>query len=346
MSSAQTRAFGSGSPSKRRKRLRRLAFRLVIIGVLIVAAYLGVTHYRARDYLSYFREHKGRLVSSVESPPEPRGDGAIHRVTLKNDRGLEVDAFVKIPRASAAPRAAIVTLGGFRGGVHALEYLEDTGDFIVLAMDYPYEGRRSKLSTWEILRQVPAMRRAALDTPSATMLGVDYLYQRPDVDRDRIVLIGGSLGALFAPAVAAADDRITALALLFGGGDLFTLIDANLPLPALVRRPVAWGLSAVVSPLEPLKYIGRVAPRPVFMLNSTGDPRIPAPCSRLLQTAAGEPKTVRWIDKGHVHVRDKNFRQDIIVAVQAWLADIGYVAAAEFSASFAETLPGTFGKEA
>jgi fermentation-respiration switch protein FrsA (DUF1100 family) len=247
-------------------------------------------------------------------------------VTLQNDRGLKVDAFVKIPRASATPRAAIVTLGGLRGGVRALEYLEDTGDFIVLAMDYPFEGRRSDLSAWELLRQVPAMRRAALDTPSATMLGVDYLYQRPDVDRDRIVLIGGSLGALFAPAVAAADDRITALALLFGAGDLFTLVDANLPLPALVRRPAAWGLSAVVSPLEPLKYIGRVAPRPVFMLNSTGDRRMPDRCSRLLQTAAEEPKTVRWIDTGHVHVRDKNFRRDVLMAVQAWLADIGYVA--------------------
>jgi hypothetical protein len=52
------------------------------------------------------------------------------------------DAFVKIPRGEAAPRAAIVTLGGLRGGVRALEYVEDTGEFIVLAMDYPFEGRR------------------------------------------------------------------------------------------------------------------------------------------------------------------------------------------------------------
>jgi dienelactone hydrolase len=317
------------SLAARRKRIRRLAFRLAVIGILIVAGYMGVAHYRARDYLSYFRDHKGRLVTSVESPSEPRGDGALHRVTLQNDRGLVVDAFVKVPRAAAAPRAAIVTLGGLRGGVHALEYVEDTGEFIVLAMDYPFKGGRASLSTWELLRQFTAMRRAALDTPSATMLGVDYLYQRPDVDRDRIILVGGSLGALFAPAVAAADERITALALLFGAGDLFTLIDANLPLPDLVRQPVAWGLSVVVSPLEPLKYIGRVAPRPVFMLNSTGDPRIPYRCSRLLQTAAGEPKTVRWIDTGHVHVQHKNFQQDVLVAVKGWLAEIGYIAAAE-----------------
>lgn len=329
MRSAPARAIGSGSPSRRGKRIRRLAFRLAVAGVLTLAVCIGVAHYRARDYLSYCREHKGRLVSSAESPPEPRGDGTLHRVTLRNDRGLKVDAFVKIPRASAAPRAAIVTLGGLRSGVHVLEYVEDTGDVIVLAMDYPFEGRRSGLSTWEFLRLVPAMRRAVLDTPSATMLGVDYLYQRPDVDRNRIVLVGGSLGALFAPAVAAADDRITALALLFGAGDLSTLFDANLTLPVIVRRPVAWGLSAAVSPLEPLKYIGRVAPRPVFMLNSTGDRRIPDRCSRLLQMAAREPKTVRWIDTGHVHVGDEHFQRDVLVAVQSWLADIGYVAAAE-----------------
>ncbi len=329
MSSAPARAFGPGSSSGRGRRIRRLAFRLAVIVVSILAVSTGVAHYRARDYVPYFREHKGRLVSVVESPPEPRGDGTLHRVTLRNDRGLKVDAFVKIPRPSAAPRGAIVTLGGLRSGLHALEYVEDTGDFIVLAMDYPFEGPRSGLSAWECLRLAPAMRRAAMDTPSATMLGIDYLYRRPDVDRSRIVLVGGSFGALFAPAVAAADDRITALALIFGAGDLFTLVDANLRLPALVRRPVAWGVSAVVSPLEPLKYIGRVAPRPVFMLNSTGDRRMPDRCSRLLQSAAGEPKTVRWIDTGHVHVRDAKFRQAVLVAVKTWLADIGYAEAAE-----------------
>lgn len=313
----------------RNQRIRRLAFGPAVIGILIVAVYMGVSHYRAGDYLPYFREHKGRLISWVESPPEPRGGGSLHRVTLRNDLGLEVHAFLKVPRAPAAPRAAIVTLGGLRHGVCALEYVEDTGEFIVLAMDYPFEGKRSGLSIWELLRQLPAMRRAALDTPSAVLLGVDYLYRRPDVDRDRIVLVGGSLGALFAPAAAAADDRITALAILFGAGDLSALIDANLPLPAFVRRPLGLGLSAAVSPLEPLKYIGRVAPRPVFMLNTTGDPRMPDSCSRLLHTVAGEPKTVRWIDAGHVYVRDRNFQQDVLEEVRAWLVDIGYAAAGE-----------------
>jgi dienelactone hydrolase len=314
--------------AKRRKWTRRLAVSLAVIAVLIIAVYVGVARYRARDYLSHFRERKGHLVSVAESPPEPHGSGVIHRVTLQSDKGLKVDAVLKIPQGSSPPRAAIIILGGLRSGVHALEYVEDTGDLVVLAMDFPYEGKRSGLSTWEFLRQIPAIRRAVLDTPSATMLGVDYLHRRPEVDRGRVALAGGSLGALFAPAVAAADDRITALALLFGAGDLSTLVDANLPLPGAVRRPGAWIISSLVSPLEPLKYIGRVAPRPVFMLNGTGDARMPERCSRLLHEAAGEPKTIRWIDAGHVHIRDEEFRREVLDVFLAWLSQIGYLTTA------------------
>jgi hypothetical protein len=285
--------------------------------------------YRARDYLSNFRERKGSLESVVESPPESRGNGIYHHLTLQNDRGLRVNAVVKIPRDASPPYGAIITLGGLRSGIRALEYVEDTGNFIALAMDYPFEGKRSGLSTWEFVRQLPAARQAVLDTPSATMLGVDYLYQRPDLDPDRVIFVGGSLGALFAPAVAAADERVTALAILFGAGDLYALVDANLPLPGLVRKPAAWVLSSLVSPLEPLKYIGKVSPRPLFLLSTTGDRQMPERCSRLLHEAAGEPKTVRWVDTGHVNVRDEKFRQDIVAMLRAWLAGLGYASAAE-----------------
>jgi pimeloyl-ACP methyl ester carboxylesterase len=168
------------------------------------------------------------------------------------------------------------------------------------------------------------MRRALLDTPPATMLGVDYLRGLPEVDPDRIVLVGGSLGALVAPAVAATDERIAAVALLFGAGDLASVVEANLPGPLLVRRPLAWIFSTLVSPMEPLKYIGRIAPRPVFMLNGTGDPRMPVRCSRFLHDAAGDPKTIRWIDAGHVSIRDVTFRERVMVYFRAWLVETGY----------------------
>jgi alpha-beta hydrolase superfamily lysophospholipase len=146
-----------------------------------------------------------------------------------------------------------------------------------------------------------------------------------EVDPDRIVLVGGSLGALVAPATAAADHRIDAVVLLFGAGDLRALCEANLPGPRIVRRALAWLLSPLVSPVEPLKYIGRVAPRPVLMLNGAGDPRMPVECSRLLHEAAGEPKRIRWINAGHVSVRDSAFRERVLNDVRAWLSEAGFV---------------------
>lgn len=291
--------------------------------MLLVAICAGVEYYRDRDFLAYFRDHKGRLVVVDESPAAAGGDHALHHVTLRDDRGLEVHGVLKVPAGESAPRAAIIALGGLRSGAHALDYVRDTGDFVVLVLDFPFDGKRSRLSTGEFLRQVPAMRRALVDTPPATMLAVDYLRARPEVDPDRVVLLAGSLGALVAPAVAAADERISALVLLFGAGDLNALMRANLPGPRVLRPPIAWFLSALTAPIEPLKYIGRVTPRPVFMLNGTGDARMPERCARRLHDAAGEPAAIRWIDAGHVSIRDSEFQRLVLEDVRGWLAGLG-----------------------
>jgi len=150
------------------------------------------------------------------------------------------------------------------------------------------------------------------------MLAVDYLHQRSEVDPDHVVLIGGSLGALFAPAIGACDERLAGVAILFGAGDLGQLVRANVhspwPLPSLAG---SLG-SLLVSPVEPLKYVGRISPRPLFMLNGTHDERMPEECSRALHDAAGEPKTIRWMRLDHVHVREAELHGEIRAELESW----------------------------
>jgi dienelactone hydrolase len=155
------------------------------------------------------------------------------------------------------------------------------------------------------------------------------LYNRHDVDRERIVLAGGSFGALFSPALAASDERISAVAIFFGAGDLETLVAANLELPAPVRPVATWLGATLVSPMEPLKYIDRVAPRPVFILSGTDDPRMPEVCGRALQERAGEPKTIRWLPVGHVNIRSPEFHEEILELFLAWLVEIDVISADE-----------------
>jgi hypothetical protein len=61
------------------------------------------------------------------------------------------------------------------------------------------------------------------------------------------------------------------------------------------------------------------------MLNGTGDPRMPEHCSRRLHEAAREPKTIRWIDAGHVNIRTVEFHRLVSRELADWMVANGLV---------------------
>jgi hypothetical protein len=299
---------------------------LVLLAILVagVAIYTATEIYRDHDYLDYFVDIKGTLVDRSETVVETTPGYRVVQVDLRDDNGLEVVGYLKVP-SSGGPFPSILALGGVRTGKDVVNYLEETPDVIVLALDYPYKGKKSKFGAFEFVYKVPEIRRALLNTVPAAMLGVDYLLGREDVDPDRVVFVGGSVGAMYGPVVGAADERLAGVALLFGAGDLRRVFRANIDAPAPLAAAGAWVVSLLVSPLEPLKYVGRVSPRPLFVLSGSGDARMPAEASRLLHEAAAEPKTIRWIDTGHVHVRDTEFHEKVRGELVEWLVANGLV---------------------
>jgi dienelactone hydrolase len=305
-----------------RSKAARILVAMVVLPLLLGGAlFIGGEYYRRRDYRSEFLERKGRLVSVEETTIEERPDYSLCQLQFSSDGGIETGGYFRLPAKGNAPYPVLVILGGVRTGRKTIEYVGPTEGVALLALDYPYEGKRRDLSAWECVTGLPAMRQAVINTVPAVMLGVDYLLDRQDIDPNRIVFIGGSVGAFFSPAVAAADPRIDAVGLLFGGGDLQAIGEANLEWPGLIAVPVAWVLSVLVSPVEPLKYVDRISPRPLLMLNGTDDPRIPERCSRLLHERAKDPKTIRWIPAGHVSVRTKKFRGLVGRELATWLVD-------------------------
>ena len=307
----------------RARRLRRAGAVLAGMLVAVAATYLAGEWYKGRDFLSWFRDQKAPLIEVRETVvAEAPGHRVVH-VELTDTRGLEAEGYLRVPGSASGPWPALLILGGVRTGKRVVDFVGDTGDWLVLGLDYPYAGRRSGLGRLEFIAALPAMRRAVLDTVPAGMLAVDYLVSRPDVDPGRIVLAGGSFGALLAPALGAADERISAVAIFFGAGDLDALIGANLDLTWPIEPVATWLGSVIVSPLEPLKYVGRISPRPVFMLNGTEDVAMPVRCSSALHDAAREPKTVVWLDLGHVDIRSEEFHSRVIAEFVHWLRAIG-----------------------
>jgi dienelactone hydrolase len=134
------------------------------------------------------------------------------------------------------------------------------------------------------------------------MLIADYLLQRKDVDPDRLFLVGYSFGALCVPSVAAVDPRFRAAAMVDGGGDLGRLVRFGLKssYDGVSARLAGWIAGRLLAPVEPLRYVARIAPRPFVMINSSADELIPRECVLELFGAAREPKRLGWLDAGHV----------------------------------------------
>lgn len=107
---------------------------------------------------------------------------------------------------------------------------------------------------------------------------IDYLLTVRGVARDRLVLVGFSRGAVAAMVIGAAERRLAGVALLHGGH--FDATEQG-------HSPAAC----------PANYIGRIAPRPVFMVNASADMDFFAETSvRPLQRLVRQPAEIRWND--------------------------------------------------
>jgi len=319
-------------PSMRKVGWRGRLSLLAALALVLGTGYLVGERYAARDWLPWFRSQKGSLVSVTEVERQPVPEGALRLLQLADDRGLIVNVQVREPPPDERPHPVLLTLGGINSGGRVAGMFPDTGRIMLVSIDYPYEGRRRRLSAWEFITRLPAMRRAVMLTPPATMLVLDYLYGRDDVDRQRIVLVGGSFGALLAPAAAAAESRISGLAILLGAGDLQSLIEANIDVPAPLEGPVAWAVNLVVSPVEPLKYIHRVAPRPSLLVSGTGDRRMPEALGQKLHDQARQPRTSVWLEMGHATLESPEFRALVAAALAEWLVETGFLSPADAEA--------------
>lgn len=118
---------------------------------------------------------------------------------------------------------------------------------------------------------------------------LDHLQTRPDVDKDRIGLLGYSMGAMMGAILPAVDARVKGAVLCVGG-------DPIRPLLATAQG----ALRASAETISPSNFIGHISPRPVFLINARGDRTIKPESAKRLQDAAGEPKTIVWVEGGHI----------------------------------------------
>lgn len=321
----------SPAPRPVRRRSRRVLLGSLLAVVLGAAA---TTAWLLRDPMPYFAERRAPL-AVVDEGEATWSAGHISRpVRITAANGLTAELLIRYPDPGPgggtfpggtarepvltatedpnARRPVFLILGGYRTGERAATLVEDTRGAIVAALSYPYTGPLNPKGL-SVLPLVPAIRRAIFDTPPAVLLAVEYLRTRPDVDPNRIELVGASFGAPFATIAAVLDSGVSRLWLVHAAGAPFTLIDHGLK-KSIAFPPVRWlvaGLANVLAAgprLTSEVWLPEVAPRPVILINASDDERLPRPAIEALHASAREPKDVIWLPGQHV----QSNREDVI----------------------------------
>lgn len=306
--------------------MKKGVFKRVVLWLLIVAgtALVAGWYFYAHDYRSYFEARRGKYEGAVVTPAS--GGSLVEKswLTVKNKDGFVVECGMLTPRDHVGKHPVIILLGGKATGKYAVNYALDITGVIIIAVDYPYTPRET-YTILNFLRDVPAIRNALIDMVPSVMLVTDYLLAREDVDTTRIVLLGYSFGAPFVPCIVAHDRRLAVAAMVYGGGDLRSLIVHN------VRRYESEAIAQFVGalggfllrPLEPMRYIERVTPTPLIMINGTNDEQVPRYNAELLYNAAGEPKTISWLESRHVRPDNVELTRMIVAELRRELEQRG-----------------------
>lgn len=308
-----------------RSPLRRLA-RLVALGggTLVVVAAIALAVLRADDPVPRFEARRGTVAGATLDRVTIEDGHLVQPVRVVSSSGLAVDLLVKRPLGDARAPLVLI-LGGHNTGRDAARLIPDTRGRAVVALSYPYAGPH-KLKGLAVVRHIPAIRRALLDTPPAIALALDWLVQQPWVDTTRIDGVGASLGTPFMTVAAARDQRIGRLWSVHGAGDTRALLAHNarryVPAPLLPAAASVADILVAGPYLTPEKWIAAVAPRPVVMLNATEDEKLPRAAVETLYAAAASPKRLVWMPGRHVGRNRPEIVRPLVATVLAMMDSI------------------------
>ena len=266
--------------------------------------------------------HRGRI-ANVATSDSITGEGRILRTfEIESTTGLRVRGLASFPIQNGR-FPAVLLQGGLNTSSRALQFVPHPGNRVLASMEYPYRMPR-RAGFFTILRELPRMRASTDRAVAGLLLVLDYLESLPEVDAGRTIIVGGSLGVPFAAMAGAVEPRFEGVGLLFGGGDLISLVKARLPFRSTVLRDVSGLLLRPwLDPVDPTRFVPRIAPRPVLLVNGRQDTYIPKACVDVLHAAAQEPKEIVWVDTPH-RVQATAFADTVAQAVWTWMEREGW----------------------
>jgi pimeloyl-ACP methyl ester carboxylesterase len=237
----------------------------------------------------------------------------LDQITYVSADGQTVPALFAVP-TGRKPRGCLMYQGGFgqtreeapgvRKGAAAL-------GLATFTIDPRDAGSRGGVTqALAAIKKPESLLAMVLGTVADLRMGLDYLQSRPEC-RDNIAYLGTSFGAVVGALFAGQDPRLKAVVLTslgstFKQGILVTSAAAQrLPgvpvmVPGAAADPALLAHAAdLLSPYDPVKWVGKIAPRPVMLINGRSDPIVTPIDALEVAAAARDPKTVIYFNGGH-----------------------------------------------
>jgi hypothetical protein len=294
--------------------------RTIAMALSLAAGGCGRTDASA-DEISALRELRGTLAIVRTSDAHPRGRYVEEKVRLQSSTGLVATGLILHPANVASHCLPAMLLEDGReensGVINRLP--PEFGDMVVLSLDYPNE-LPDNPQIRDVTLHATSVRKGARMAPAMFSLGAGYLAERPEVDAARVAMVAASYSVPFGTIAAAMDQRIRNVALIYGAGSLPLVFAANLKgIPSMLRRPLASLAMLPFAPFTPERYVQRIAPRPLVMINGVDDPRMPLAAVHALYDAAREPKALLLLKTGHLMPTDSALIQSLTDTAMARL---------------------------
>lgn len=250
----------------------------------------------------------------VESPSAIAPDDCVLATAFRyaSFDGLEVPAFIYMPRGATGPVPAIINIHGgpegqYRPGFNGLfQYFVSRG-YAVIAPNV--RGSTGYGKTYQSLDDV----RKRMDSVRDLAALHAYLVARGDIAPDKIALVGGSYGGYMVLAGLAFFPELWAVGVsIVGISNLVTFLENTAGYRRALREAEYGSLAydrEFLESVSPLNYVDAIK-APLFIIHGANDPRVPLSEAEQMHAALavqGIPSQLLvYQDEGHGIAKLKN----------------------------------------
>ncbi len=308
----------------------RFTYKLVL-GVLGGLIILGL-FVKANADRNYFAAYDAAVPLNAEIAEQGDTD-TCHREKIYFDTtpGEKLPAILTLPKERTAPVPCIVFLHGIgqeKEFVEEISPMYNAAGWAMMSFDQHMRGERKLPKDAPAWQQLTAFRQRACKTVNDARRVADYLQTRPEIDPERLYLVGASYGAITGSTAAAFDPRFKAVVLVYGGGNVRHLMQSDAIRGELDKGPLGWIAADaatalaryVLAPADPTRYAHLIAPRPVLLQNGTKDVLISDAAAKALQEAVREPKRITIYPGDHIGL-DEDTVMKVLKEGLEWLQE-------------------------